>query len=133
MLKSRKTKKHWILIENFSYSFNLSFYCSFNFQSLTRKENSIKNACTFMILKASSLVNSTISNWAFNFCRKISIALQLQFPCLDKGIYHQIASPRSNKGYIKLINALPLFNVPMLYHWTIVTMFLHKYLLIINK
>ena len=63
-----------------------------------------------MILKASSLVNSTISNWAFNFCRKISIALQLQFPCLDKGIYHQIALPRSNKGYIKLINALPLFD-----------------------
>ena len=63
-----------------------------------------------MILKASSLVNSTISNWAFNFCRKISIALQLQFPCLDKGIYHQIAPPRSNKGYIKLINALPLFD-----------------------
>ena len=51
--------------------FQFNFYCPFNFQSLTRKENSIKNACSFTaVLEASISVNSTISNWAFNFVVK---------------------------------------------------------------
>ena len=54
-----------------SIFFQFNFYCPFNFQSLTRKENSIKNACSFTaVLEASISVNSTISNWAFNFVVK---------------------------------------------------------------
>ena len=49
--------------------FQFIFYCSFNFQSLTRKRTQLKMRARLQHETTTS-VYSTISNWAFNFIVK---------------------------------------------------------------
>ena len=52
--------------------FQFIFYCTFNFQSFTRKGTQLK---MHALLQHATTVNSTISNWAFN------LIVKYRLPC----------------------------------------------------